>query len=277
MHQHSSGLFVQRFRPASTPLKPWLLGILGFSVACSLIFPARMLAAPTAAAPTAKWTNPWKFTPIVTGIAGVDRGVGINQWRSGGLGAANEVLPGTDALIQAESAVVSSSNYSSFASILVNFERPFRLSDSPRGWDTKLTLSLNGRLVASSKPMALNSMAEAQAHAKVGETLKVDFFKNVDVISPRPEELVKGADHSETVLQDGTYTVTGTFLTKVSEALAFTSEVRPAAIADFSHSFSVGVTANPVVPENINLVGAFAVLGFCGLIWFRRSRALPCS
>jgi hypothetical protein len=49
-----------------------------------------------------------------------------------------------------------------------------------------------------------------------------------------------------------------------------------AAADSFSHSFTVSVNASPV-PETINLVGAFAIVGFCGYIWFRRSRALRCS
>jgi len=281
MHQHTSRFLVQGFRTTSTPLKLWLLGLIGLGAICSLLFPSNTLAAPTA-----EWTTPWIFT------LGPSTGIGNanNVEDFGNIGSSGEALPGTGADAKSVSSVSSSVSplLVSKASTSVSFNRSFSLNGSPGGWDLFFNGVLTGDLSASGRP--LNPEASAIANAGISgagplsppsvnilkESLQASLKDSLDSFAP-----VSNHFSATGVVGDGTYDVSGSLMTSASVLGLLNPFTTGSAAADFFDSFTVSVNATPEtpspVPETINLVGAFAIVGFCGYIWFRRSRALRCS
>ena len=281
MHQHTSRFLVQGFRPTSTLLKLWLLGLIGFGAICSLLFPSNILAAPTA-----EWTTPWIFTlgpSTATGNAS-------NAQDFGNIGSSGEALPGTGADAKSMSSVSSSISpaFASKASTSVSFNRSFSLNGSPGGWDLSFNGVLTGDLSATGRPR--NPEASAIANAGISgerplsspsvnilkESLQANLKDSLDSFAP-----VSNHFSATGVVGDGTYDVSGSLTTSASVLGLLNPFTTGSAAADFFNSFTVSVNATPEtpapVPETINLVGAFAVIGFCGYIWFRRSRALRCN
>jgi hypothetical protein len=274
MHRHNSGFLVQRFR---------LLGLFGIGVIWSLIFTANILASPTAT-----WTTPWNVTlglETAVGSASNMRAFGASSTADGQIGntgSAGEALSGTGALAKSTSLVFfdffGEQFASSEASTEVDFSRSFSLKDSAGGWSLSLTGLLNGDLVAGNR--YAGPSASVSARAQIGAPSQGFFLS--DSVSPSPgidpdEETTFAPGSFEGFFRDGIYTVTGALSTS-----AFVGNNTPSepgfGLANFfdsnpSSGFSVRLNASPV-PETINLVGAFAVFGFCGYIWFRRSRAL---
>jgi hypothetical protein len=109
-----------------------------------------------------------------------------------------------------------------------------------------------------------------------GGSQDISFEKKVDASTTDPNNISipPTVKFAESFRHDGFYEVDGSLFT--GAGVGRSSSSKGSAVADFFCSFSVGVVATPV-PETINVVGAFAVAGFCGYIWFRRSRALRCS
>jgi hypothetical protein len=108
------------------------------------------------------------------------------------------------------------------------------------------------------------------------ESLQASLTDSLDSFAP-----VSNHFSATGVVGDGTYDVSGSLTTSASVLGLLNPFTTGSAAADFFNSFTVSVNATPEtpgpVPETINLVGAFAIVGFCGYIWFRRSRALRCS
>jgi hypothetical protein len=251
-----------------TPLKLWLLGLIGSSAISSLLFPENTLASPTA-----EWTSPWSF--VASPVTG--SGDASNAANFGNTGFSGQALPGTKAFAGSKSSVNAAFLTPSFASIQVEFNRSFELEGSPSGWSVSLDGTLDGTLSATTR--SLNPEARVNALAAIsGASIAFDQSVNASTTDPEIIHFSMGKS-DESVLQDGDYQVLGSLLTHASvDGSSFSIG---SAVADFFSSFSVDVNATPEtpppVPETINLVGAFAVVGFGGYIWFRRSRALRCS
>jgi hypothetical protein len=174
------------------------------------------------------------------------------------------------------------------ASTSVSFNRSFSLNGSPAGWDLSFNGVLTGDLSTTGRP--LNPEASAIANAGISgagplsspsvnilkESLQASLTNSLDSFAP-----VSNHFSATGVVGDGTYDVSGSLTTSASVLGLLNPFTTGSAAADFFNSFTVSVNATPEtpgpVPETINLVGAFAVVGFCGYIWFRRSRALRCS
>ena len=167
------------------------------------------------------------------------------------------------------------------ASAEVDFSRSFSLQGSPEGWSLSLTGFLNGDLQAFNHYQDSTASVSARAQIDVpsqgfliSDSVTAEFPGSGD----DPESKTISAPGSfEGFFRDGIYTVTGALSTS---AFVADNGFMPGAgaIANFfdsnpSSGFSVRLDAAPV-PETINLFGAFAVLGFCTYIWFRRRRAL---
>ena len=284
MHQRTSRFLVQGFRPTSTPLKLWLLGLIGLGAICSLLFPSNTLAAPTA-----EWTTPWIFAlGPSTAIATGNGATATNTEDFGNIGSSGEALPGTGA----DAKSMSSASVSTFpasvamASTSVSFNRSFSLNGSPGGWDLSFNGVLTGDLSTTGRP--LNPEASAIANAGISgagslsspsvnilnESLQASLKDSLDSLAP-----VSNHFSATGLVGDGTYDVSGSLTTSASVMGLLNTFTTGSAAADFFNSFTVSVNATPEtpVPETINLVGAFAIVGFCGYIWSRRSRALRCS
>lgn len=283
MHQHTSGFLTQRFRRMGTPLKPWLLGIIGFRVICWLFFPVNMLAGPTA-----EWTTPWNVTlenKSEFGNASDTRAFGDTSTTDGqinNIGSSGETLPGTPAVAKSMSSVSSAVFFASLASTSVIFNRTFSLDGSPHGWLLSIEGEVTGKLSAINA--SLNPRASLMANAAItgqGGSNVGGISIPLTVVAPVSETISRSDFNSFAgdLFPDGIYNVSGSLVTSASVDNSLL--LSGGAVADFFDSFTVSVGANPVsaspVPETINLIGGFAVVGFCGYIWFRRSRALRCS
>lgn len=288
MHQHMSRFLVQGFRPTSTPLKLWLLGLIGLGAICSLLFPSNTLAAPTA-----EWTTPWNVTlgsksALGNAIARNARAFGASSTADGqikDLGSSGEALSGTGADAKSMSSVSASISpaSASMASTSVSFNRSFSLNGSPAGWDLSFNGVLTGDLSATGRPDRPEASAIANAGISgagplsspsvniLNESLQASLTNSLDSFAP-----VSNNFSATGFVGDGTYDVSGSLTTSASVQGLLQLFTTGSAAADFFNSFTVSVDATPV-PETISLVGAFAIVGFCGYIWFRRSRALRCS
>jgi hypothetical protein len=278
MHQHTSRFLVQGFHPTSTPLKLWLLGLIGLGAICSLLFPSNTLAVPTA-----EWTTPWIFA--LGPSTATPPGNASNAEDFGNIGSSGEALPGTGADAKSMSSV-STSIFHAMASTSVSFNRSFSLNGSPGGWDLSFNGALTGELSVTGQPMSPEASAIANAGISGAGPL---FSPSINILQERLQPSLNSlgsapvSNHFSAtgVVGDGTYDVSGSLMTS-----AFADPFHPftttaSAAANFFNSFTVSVNAAPKtpgpVPETINLIGAFAIVGFCGYIWFRRSRALRCS
>jgi hypothetical protein len=203
-------------------------------------------------------------------------------------GFAGQKLSGTAAVAKSFSTVSSGSIFPSEAFTEVDFKRSFSLDGSPGGWVVSLDGVLDGTLSVGG--LSRNPEARVVALASISglnQTVAgISFEQTLNTSTINDGFFLEGVviHHSdERSFPDGNYDVGGALNTDASVNGSFSSP--GGATADFFNTehgspfeagFTVSVNATPV-PETINLVGAFAVVGFCGYIWFRRSRALRCS
>ena len=226
-----------------------------------------LLQSPVAlAVPIAEWGTNWagNFESSRSGRATNVIAFGQQATRNRQVtdrGFALEPLPGTPAWAKSGTTASVSRNIlgsDAIGNVDAEFERRFRLKDSPAGWDVSLLGLLVGRLDVSNRrldPEARVGVSAEIATAFQPQIPLLEFSFNQTVFAPIPRIInVHRVLAKHAVLEDGIYTVHGslhTFAT-VNTSLfrdggAF-SDFFPTSSRDSGDGFRVFVSAEPI-PE----------------------------
>ena len=232
-----------------------------------------LLQSPVAVAvPIAEWGGQWTafFESSRSGRATNVIAFGQQATRNGQItdrGFPFEPLPGTPAWAKSGTTASVSRNIlgsDAIGNAVADFDRTFRLKDSPAGWDVSLLGLLVGRLDVSNRrldPEAIVGVS-ARIFSAASQPLipLLEFSFNQRVFAPIPRIInVNRVLAKHAVLEDGIYSVhgsLGTFAT-VNTSLfrdggAF-SDFFPTSSRDSGDGFRLFVTAQPV-PEHTPLL-----------------------
>jgi hypothetical protein len=222
----------------------------------------------------ADWTNPWDVKlgdPVLGGTTSTAiRAFGAPSTMDGQItdrGVAGSLLPDTDAVIKARADVGPASfAIIQSASVRVDFDRPFELSQSPSGfWKVTITLSVNGTLSTTGTSSSAGIQALFKITDSAGNTLPGDGVQYNDGVTLAGSRASTGAPTKTFVLPDGNYQAVGFVLVNAQ------SSSDPGGATSNFFSTVDGMVSATTVPEPPSIaLASISTLAVAGWRWRHR-------